>query len=258
MGKQWNSSSVMQEFEKIAAESGLIVTDLNPEKKDFVGNPSTETPVKDHRRYEPTEEYDVTKGEGKDLVEKAHPKTIELAKADGGGGIVENILQQQEKGIEVATKMPSGALHGVHAALIEGLVEKANEMDKKGKHKEAKRIDETIRRLASFPFDGNHLVKEAWIGTLIGLISVLAPAAWISMGRSKTPGGGRGRRAPMGKAGIITTLLGGAVTLMSAFGNKLTSRKENLATDIKDLYDILIVGHGKGSAASKKAAGQSH
>jgi hypothetical protein len=254
MSKQWSSSTVMQEFEKIAAESKLIVTDLNPDKKDFVGNPSKETPVKDHRRYEPTEEYGVTKGEGKDLVDKAHPKTIEMASAMGGGGVVENIVQQQEIDLEVATKMPHGALHGIHAELIQGLVEKANELEDKGKVKEAKRIDETIQRLSSFPFVNDHLVKEAAFGLAIWLLTLFAPVAWSLIGRSKSPGGRRGPRIPMGKGGKAAVILGGAATIMSAFGNKITSRKEDLSTDLKDLYDILLLGHSKGSASCKKAA----
>jgi hypothetical protein len=253
MGKQWNGSSVMREFEKIAAESKLIVTDLNPDNKDFVGNPSKTKPVENCRRYEPTEEYDVTKDEGKDLIEKAHPKTIELADSMGSGGVVENILQQQEIGIDIATKMPHGALYGVHAALIQGLVEKANKLENKGKKKEAKRVDETIKRLSSFPFDGNHLIKEALIPQIIGLVSLI-PFAWTLVGRAKLPGGGKGQRIPMGRAGKAVSLLGGAFTVLSAFGHKLTSRKEKLSDDIKDLYDILLDGHEKGSSNCKRAA----
>jgi hypothetical protein len=240
----------MKEFEKIAAEK-LIVTDLNPDNKDFVGNPSKTKPIKG--RYELTEEYDVTKGEGKDLIEKAHPKTVELADSMGSGGVVENILQQQEIGIDIATKMPSGALYGVYAALIQGLVEKANKLEDKGKKKEAKRIDKTIKRLSRFPFDGN-LVKEALIPQAIGLASFLIPFAWTLVGRAKLPGGKKGQRVPMGKAGKVVSLLGGAFTILSALGYKLTSRKEKLSDDIKDLYDILLVGYEKGSLSCKKAA----
>ena len=100
MTNQWNRSSVMRDFEKIAAENKLLQTDLNPDNKDFVGNPSTPTPVKDHRRYEPTEEYTKVKDSLKDLLNKAHPKTIETVKSDGAGGVVENIMEQQEKDIE--------------------------------------------------------------------------------------------------------------------------------------------------------------
>jgi len=248
MSKHWKRSHVMQEFEKIAAEQGLITNNLNPDDKDFVGNPSKKTPVKGKRRYEPTEEYDVTKHN--DLVEKAHPKTIEVADAMGSGAVVENIKQQQDVDLNIATKMPNGSLHGVHAELVKSLVEAANKLEDEGKTKEAKRIDEALEKIA-LPFSQSHLVKKAWIGTAIGLLTTLAPFAFSFMGRSKYRGGGKGPRLPVGKTGKIMSLLGGAFTLMSAFGNKLTSRKETLLEDLKDLYAILLKGAEKSSGCKK-------
>jgi len=150
--REWNGSNVMEEFAKTAAESGLITTNLKPEKKDFVGNPSKETPVKDHRRYEPTEEYEL-KVEPTDVVGKAHPQEAWMAEKStpmssmGKGSLVENIKEQQEKDIEVATRMPSGALPGVHASLMNELIKLATELDDAGKHKEAIRVDRAIERL---------------------------------------------------------------------------------------------------------------
>lgn len=267
MSKQWNGSSVMSEFEKIAADTGLITTNLNPKKKDFVGNPSIPTPVKNHRRYEPTEQYDIFKEEGKDLIEKAHPKkAVEIAEAMGAGGVIENQIEQQEKDIEIATKMPTGALIGVHAELVKELTNRANELEEKGKVKEALRIDETIRRIACLPFDNGRLTKTAWLGAIVGLVSMVAPLAFnylkggeVSTTERKTTGDKtRTRtmkgRAPMGRFGKGVSILGGAMTLLSAFGNKITSRKEDLKTDATDLYEILQTAKSKGSNSAGEAA----
>lgn len=58
----------------------------------------------------------------------------------------------------------------------------------------------------------------------------------------------------MGKWGKGAMILGGAMTLLSAFGNKITSRKEDLKTDLQDLYDILQTAKGKGSKSAGEAA----
>jgi len=239
MTNQWNGSSVMKEFEKIAAENKLLITDLNPDDKDFVGNASKKTPVEGHRRYEPTEEYKMVKDDMSELLDKAHPKTVEMAKAMGAGGVVENLVQQQEKDIEIATKMPTGALYGVHAQLVKDLVNKANKLEGEGKKKEAKRIDDCLKKISAFPFSNAPLVKEAFWGVALGLLSTLAPFAFSMIGRKKYPGGTKGARIPMGISGKIITGLSGAFTILSAFGNKFTSLKEDIATDLKDLYEIL-------------------
>jgi len=202
MSREWNGSLVMDEFAKIAAESGLIVSDLG---KPVVGNTDKETPVKDHRRYEPGKEYNVTKETGEDLVGKAHPKDAKPAESMGDGALVENIVQQQDKDIEIATCMPTGALTGKHASLVEILVSLANDLEGEGKAEAAARVDLTIERLASFPFvDSLH--KEAFL-------SLLAPVAKLLMW------GGLG------------------VGAWNWFGSKLTSVREGLATDIQDVLD---------------------
>ena len=249
MEKFWKSSHVMREFEKVAAEQGLITNNLNPENKDFVGNPSKKPEV--IPRYDATEEYDVTKHDN--IVEKAHPKTTTVADAMGSGGVVENIIEQQNVSIDVATKMPNGALHGVHAELIKNLVREANKLEQEGKIKEAQRIDKTLQKLA-LPFNQSHLVKEAFgFSTAIGLLAALAPIAFSFMGRTKGPHGTKGPRRPMGTLGKIMATLGGAFTILSAFGNKLTSRGESLIKDTQDLYNILIKC-SKESKACKTAA----
>jgi len=275
MSKQWNGSSVMAEFEKIAADAGLITTDLNPKKKDLVGNPS-ESPVGPFRdngvsmtdkERKDAGLYDVTKGTGEELIEKAHPETAVLADAMGAGGVVENQVEQQKKDIEIATRMPSGALFGIHAELVKELAKKANQLEEEGKVKEALRVDKTIRRIADLPFVDGRLHKTAWIGAVIGLVSMVAPMAFKYLGGGETTTterkkgtGGRTTtktmkgKAPMGRWGKGAMALGGAMTLLSAFGNKITSRKEDLKTDLKDLHDILQTAKGKGSKSAGDAA----
>jgi hypothetical protein len=206
MTREWNGSRVMEEFAKIAAESGLITTDFG---KPTVGNPDKETPVKDHRRYEPGEEYGVTKETGEDLVGRAHPKDAKPAEAMGEGALVENLLQQQKADLEVATRMPSGALVGKHAALVEALVALANDLEGEGKSDAAARIDTAIGRLAELPFVDS-LRKEAFLGALLG------PLKWILWG---------------GAAGTAAWSFGPALV------SKLTSTREELATDIQDVID---------------------
>lgn len=272
MSKQWNGSQVMSEFEKIAAESGLITTDLNPDNKDLVGNPSKSPigPFRDNGESITDKErkdaglYGITKETGEELIEKAHPKTIDLVDAMGAGGVVENQVEQQKKDIEIATRMPSGALFGIHAELVKELAKKANELEEQGKIKEAIRIDETIRRIASPPFVNGRLVKTAWIGAVIGLASLVAPLAYNLLTREGTTtkstsrGGKRVTKTKgkfsVGKWGKGVAILGGAMTLLSAFGNKITSRKEDLKTDLQDLYDILQTAKSKGSSSAEEAA----
>jgi hypothetical protein len=216
MSKEWNGSMVMPEFVKIAKETGLISTDF--EKRDYVGNPSKDTPVKDHRRYEPGEEYGITKETGKDLVEDAHGKSPTMADAMGAGGLVENIVEQQEKDIEVALKMPRGTLPGVHAAIVSELVRLANRLDSMGKHKEAMRVDETVGRLVGRPFDLEKKAGFWFIPMLVaGIAGTAGSAAWLGLGKH------------------------------------LTSKRESLGEDTKDLLEIFEKAVSKGSTAAEEA-----
>lgn len=209
MSREWNGSQVMGDFAKIAAESGLITTDFG---KPVVGNPDKETPVKDHRRHEPGKEYGVTKETGEDLIGEAHPKDAKMADSMGEGGLVENLVQQQEKDIEVATRMPSGALVGKHAELVNALVALANELEGEGKAEAAARVDRTIERISGLPF-GNSLRKEAAFFAPL-LAPLLAP--------------------------LVKTLLWGGLGAGAWrwFGAKLTSVREGLAEDIQDVLDV--------------------
>jgi len=235
MTGQWHGSDVMAGFAKIAAESGLITSDFNPDNKDFLGNPSEKTPVKDKTRYEPTEDYNNRYNkEGEKLIDKAHPKNVEVADAMGKGGLVENENQRQEKDIEVATRMPSGALFGIHADLINDLVKLANKLDDVGNYKAASLVDKTIREVRGLPFDKGHSIqKEAALFGLVALVAGLA-LPWIAT-KLKF-------RSPYARKSGLTGKLGwisAGVGLLNLFGSKLTSIKENLNTDLQDLYDVL-------------------
>lgn len=206
MSREWDRSEVMSEFLKIAADSGLINPDLKQEEG--LGNPTKDTPVKGCTRNEPTEDYGV-KTEPKDIIDKAHPEQAWMAKNStpvqsmGEGSLVENIKEQQEKNIEIATKMPHGTLLGVHANLIQDLVKLANTLEDQGKVKEAARVDEAIKKISIYPFDDGHLHKTA--------------AVWF----------------------LIPLLLAGGYGGAKMFGHTLTSKQENLRIDLKDLHDKL-------------------
>jgi hypothetical protein len=212
--KMWENSRVMTEFLKIASDSGLINSDLTP--KDEVGNPSKPTPVKDHRRYEPTEEYDV-KIDPSNIVEKAHPKGFQAAKAMGDGGIVENVVKKQEKNIEIATKMPRGALIGVHASILANLSKMSEELKNSGKIVEALCIENTVDTV------DNKLHKEAAF-----FVPLLLLAKKIGLGV-------------------------GAFYALKQFGVKLTSTKDGFVEDMKDLHDKLEENSSESKSASSAA-----
>ena len=279
MSHEWNGSYVMEEFFKIAKEKNFLPSKLKEDGVNVVGNPYTLTPVEDHTRVDKTKGdksgYGVTKEEGKELIEKAHPKTVQMAKSQGEGGVVENGNQQQEKDIEVATKMPHGSLIGVHAELVNELVKLANYYDSVGDFKKANRIDSTIKKI-SRPFDGGHLYKEAWLIPLIevglGLaFSILGP--WIaeklsgpadthykdtthtdkettdkmgrtvkvhtdvSKGKTLSPEYAKvkGIKGKLMGGGAIATALG----VLGMLGSYITSIQEDLQTDVNDLYEVL-------------------
>jgi len=231
MSREWNGSEVMSEFLKVAEKSGLINSDLKHEEG--VGNPTKETPVKGYTRNEPTEEYGL-KTEPKDIVEKAHPEQAWMAKEStpvhsmGNGSLVENIKEQQEKDIEIATKMPHGTLIGVHANIISELVKLANSLEDEGKIKEASRVDEAIKKI-SYPFSKGHLHKQSgWF-----LLPLLLSGAKM-----------------FGKNLI---LLSGGFAGVKMFGKNLTSKQENLKTDMVDLYEALIDKSNRSKSANAAA-----
>lgn len=143
MSNEWNRSEVMKNFIKIAEEEGLISSDFSlPPGEDYVGNASSD--VKQWTRAKVSEEYNVTDGTGKDIIEKAHPKKVEIADSQGEGGVVENILEQQQKSIDIATKMPRGTLIGVHAALEKNLEKLSKDLKFEGNIQAANRVKKTL------------------------------------------------------------------------------------------------------------------
>jgi hypothetical protein len=251
MSKEWNGSAIMANFAKIASDSNLTKEALlgatfePKDREQYVGNSKTPTPVKDHRRYEPTEDYDVTEGEGKDLIEKAHPESpAQVADAMGKGALVENQVEQQEAILERALKMPQATLPGLHANIIHSLIKLANQLDEMGNHKEAIAVDKTLSKVLGVPFDNGHLRREAWF--IPALIAMVAPFAINKLFAPKVsvPGTWGGtQRAPMkwkgsllGKAGWLTSIIGA----LAAFGDKVISMQDNLTTDLKEFHDELI------------------
>ena len=294
MSHEWNGSYVMEEFFKIAKEKNFLPSKLKEDGVNVVGNPYTLTPVEDHTRVDKTKGdksgYGVTKEEGKELIEKAHPKTVQMAKSQGEGGVVENGNQQQEKDIEVATKMPHGSLIGVHAELVNELVKLANYYDSVGDFKKANRIDSTIKKI-SRPFDGGHLYKEAWLNLVIGGLGIAASllGPWIAEKLSgpaenrydtlttqehltdksgnpvldkhgkPIPTGSRISKVPSAEYAKVRGIkgklaVGGAIatalSVLGMLGSYITSIQEDLQIDVNDLYDVL----GKVSSPSAQKA----
>lgn len=207
--REWNSSSVMQEFEKVAKDSGWLTTDLNPEKKDFVGNPS-KSPVGPFRSEKGEEYKDKTDETLKDMFDRAHKKSVVTVDSMGKGGLVENLFDQQEKGLEIAFKMPNGALVQVHANLIRSLVKIANELDENKKYKEAEMVDNVIRKMSRY--------RLSYLGAPILTRLMSNPYA-------------------LGLMAVVGLGIGANTGFFS-------SMRENLPTDIKDLYDILLKASG--------------
>lgn len=84
--------------------------------------------------------YDITDETGEQLVEKAHPgggTRTELTHSKTDENLVETIVEQQEKDIEVATKVPKG----VHTALLN----LADKLDKLGFPDAADSVDSIIK-----------------------------------------------------------------------------------------------------------------
>lgn len=84
--------------------------------------------------------YDVSGETGEDLVNSAHPGKMrtELTHSKTDENLVETIVEQQERDIEVATKVPKG----VYAALTD----LADRLDKLGYAKVADEVDALIKK----------------------------------------------------------------------------------------------------------------
>lgn len=90
--------------------------------------------------------YDVTGETGEDLVEKAHPgggTETELTHSKNVDNLVETIVEQQKKNIEIVNKMPKGT----YAALLN----LADRLDKMGYVKAADRVDKMLKKKTAAP-----------------------------------------------------------------------------------------------------------
>jgi len=196
--EQWNGSAVMAEFAKKAAESGLISSDLSQTGGgDLVGNPSKENP--EFVRHKPTEDYDITEETGEQLIDRAHPKPVTVADAQGSGALVENVNEQQRHDLEVATKMPHGTLVGVHASLTRELAKIAEELDSRGKEAAAVRVDKSMKK----------------VGGIVGSIGAIAINPWFLIP-------------------ALVVGLGVAANYVNFFGYT-----ETLNEDLKDLINVI-------------------
>ena len=83
----------------------------------------------------------------KSIIEEAHPKPVYIAESKGDGALVENLLEQHDKMMEVINKMPSGALLGTYASTIETLVKLANQYDDLGQTKIADILTKTAEEI---------------------------------------------------------------------------------------------------------------
>jgi len=120
----WEKSEVMGEFLKIASDSNMIKEAL-PEP-----NPYKE----DDKQIEEKKGPDSPE---KSIIEIAHPNPAYIAEARGDGGLVENLIEQQDKLIKMINKMPTGSLVGRYASAVNKLIKHANELDEIGEHEVA-------------------------------------------------------------------------------------------------------------------------
>lgn len=138
----WLNSVVMSEFLKIADKNNLLEADLTQELE--VGNHFDKNDSK--TRAEKTKDYDIDIN--KKVMDDAHEKSFFIGKSMGDGSLVETKEQQQQKIIDILSKMPSGALLGVHAEVVNNLVKLANELEKNGFNEASLRIDKTLLNLS--------------------------------------------------------------------------------------------------------------
>lgn len=134
----WNTSSVMSEFLKIANDTDLlgIKKTASAEKNPYPEDPKT---IEEKRLKSPE----------KHIMEIAHPEPAFIAESRGEGGLVENEIEQQQKAIEILNKMPTGSHVGRYAVATENLVKLANECDALGQTEAANIITDAAENLLS-------------------------------------------------------------------------------------------------------------
>jgi hypothetical protein len=134
----WNTSEVMSEFLKIASKD----ENLN---KVVEGKDDAKT-IEEKRMKSPE----------KNIVEVAHPKPVYVAESRGEGGLVENLLEQHKRLVEIVNKMPTGQHVGRYAKMISDLVKLADHYDSNGECEAA----DLLTSLASELIDSLELPLE--------------------------------------------------------------------------------------------------
>jgi len=102
--------------------------------------------------------YDVTGETGEKFIGDSHKDHVCIAPAKEEGGKVENVVEQQKKDLEVATKEPTGK----YAKTIMELIATASQLEEAGEIEAAERVDRAIYELqGKLPFANKKLGVEA-------------------------------------------------------------------------------------------------
>lgn len=91
--------------------------------------------------------YDVTDETGAELVQRSHPEAVYVAESRGKGGLVENVVEQQNHNIEIALNVPSGNFKGRYAKLLNSLVKISEETNKVKRFDISETLNETIEKI---------------------------------------------------------------------------------------------------------------
>lgn len=198
-----DNSSVFKDFVKIAESYGWVKEADDPKV------------IQD--------KYNTTDESGTELIDKAHPEEAWVAEALGDGGLIENQNEQHDTLISVLYKMPEGSLTGRYAEMVNKLTKTANNAFIRGDVGAYLKIHDSI----------DTLNKTAT--PIIGAIGAIA--SFIGWGLLPFIGKQVGTKVVphiFGK-GLI---MGGTTAGLAGLGSKLTSRQENLKTDINDAIEV--------------------
>jgi len=144
LGKYPNFKPALDQFKTQAA--GILqrtqeVTPAQPAAEDGATTASLFYDLEKSAKDDSGQYYDVSGETGEQLVEKAHPgggTKTELTHSKTDENLVETIVEQQKKDVEVATSVPKGT----YAALIQ----LADRLDKMGNRNAADRVDAILKK----------------------------------------------------------------------------------------------------------------
>jgi len=140
----WEKSEILSEFLKIAEKQDLLGLGKNVKLARPEPNPYQEDlkTIEEKRQKSPE----------KSIIEIAHPEPVYVAEARGDGGLVENLVEQQKKYIEMLNKTPTGSLVGRYASSVHQLVRVANICESAGEPRAAEFLtvaaEQLLERLA--------------------------------------------------------------------------------------------------------------